>query len=80
MLFLVVVTAGVSEPQPAGAAHVFSSLLRFSLRFRRSTRFLCIFSAIFSYRSFSSLAAFLSRMAFMRACQGQYSVLVLVII
>ena len=37
--------------------HECSSLLRFSLRFKRSTRLLCIFCAIFSYRSFSSFAA-----------------------
>jgi hypothetical protein len=40
--------------------HELISLFRFSLRFSRSTRFRCIFSAIFSYRSFSS---FFSRLA-----------------
>lgn len=44
------------------------SLLRFSLRLRRSTRFLCIFSAIFSYRSFSALASRLSLIACTRLC------------
>lgn len=39
------------------------SLLRFSLRFRRSTRFRCIVAAIFSYRSFSALASRLSLIA-----------------
>lgn len=38
-------------------SHDLSILFFFSLRFSRSTLFLCIFSAIFSYRSFSSLAA-----------------------
>ena len=40
-----------------------STLLRFSLRFNLSTRFRCIFSAIFSYLSFSSFLARFSRMA-----------------
>lgn len=44
------------------------SLLRFSFRFSLSTRFLCIFSAIFSYRSRSSFAARLSLMACTRLC------------
>jgi hypothetical protein len=38
----------------------FSSLFRFSFRFKRSTRFWCIFSASFSYRSRSSFAVRLS--------------------
>lgn len=44
------------------------SLFRFSLRFNLSTLFLCIFSAIFSYRSFSSLAARFSFSAVTRLC------------
>jgi hypothetical protein len=44
----------------------FSILLRFSLLFRRSTRFLCIFSSIFWNRSRSSFAARLVRIASMR--------------
>lgn len=43
-----------------------SSLFLFSFRFKRSTRFLCIFSAIFSYRSLSSFLARFSRSAVMR--------------
>lgn len=42
------------------------SLLRFSFRFSRSTRLRCIFSAIFSYRSFSSFFTLFSRIASMR--------------
>lgn len=42
------------------------SLFRFSLRFKRSTRLRCIFSAIFSYLSFSSFFALFSRMAWIR--------------
>lgn len=38
-------------------AHECNNLLRFSLRLRRSTRLWCIFSAILSYRAFSSFAA-----------------------
>lgn len=48
-------------------AQELSSLLRFSLRFSRSTRLWCIFSAIFSYRAFSSLAARRSLIFWMRA-------------
>jgi hypothetical protein len=48
--------------------HELISLLRFSLRFNLSTLFLCIFSAIFSYRSFSSLATRFSFSAVMRLC------------
>ena len=44
-------------------AHDLSSLLRFSLLFKRSTRFLCIFSSIFWKRSRSSFAARLVRIA-----------------
>lgn len=51
----------VSTKKPV--AYDLSSLLRFSLRFKRSTRFLCIFSAILAYLSFSSFAARLSLMA-----------------
>jgi hypothetical protein len=40
-----------------GFVQDFNILLRFSLRFRRSTRLLCIFSSIFWNRSRSSLAA-----------------------
>jgi hypothetical protein len=45
------------------SVQLFNNLFLFSLRFLRSTNFLCIFSAIFSYRSFSSLAFLLSLMA-----------------
>lgn len=45
-----------------------SILFRFSLLFRRSTRFLCIFSSIFAKRSRSSFAARLVRMASIRRC------------
>jgi hypothetical protein len=48
--------------------HEFSSLLRFSLRFNRSSLFLCIFAANCSYRSFSSLAARFSLMDWIRLC------------
>ena len=41
----------------------FNTLFLFSLLFSLSTLFLCIFSAIFSYRSFSSFAARLSLIA-----------------
>lgn len=44
----------------------FNSLFLFSLLFSLSTRFLCIVSAIFSYRAFSSLAALLSLIVCMR--------------
>ena len=44
----------------------FNNLFLFSLLFKRSSRFLCIFSAIFSYRSFSSFAARLSLIACIR--------------
>lgn len=47
----------------ACVSHEFSTLLRFSLLFSLSTLFLCIFSAIFSYLSFSSFAALLSLIA-----------------
>lgn len=39
-----------------GVPQLFNNLFLFSRRFFRSTLFWCIFSAIFSYRSFSSLA------------------------
>lgn len=48
------------QERPDTCTHDLSSLFRFSLLFNLSTRFLCIFSAIFSYLSFSSLAARLS--------------------
>ena len=44
------------------------SLFLFSFRFNRSTRFLCIFSASFSYRCFSSLVDRLSLMVWIRLC------------
>lgn len=47
----------------------FSSLFLFSLLFSLSTRFTCIFSAIFSYRAFSSLAALRSLIVLMRRYQ-----------
>lgn len=50
------------------------SLLRFSLRFNLSTLFLCIFSAIFSYRSFSSLAARFSLSAVILLCDTESKV------
>lgn len=46
-----------------GVLQEFRSLFRFSFLFSLSTRFLCIFSASFSYLSRSSLAALLSLMA-----------------
>lgn len=52
-------------------AYEWSSLLRFSLRLSRSTRLWCIFSASFSYRSFSSFFARFSRSAVMRRCRKQ---------
>ena len=47
--------------------HELISLFRFSLRFNRSTRFLCIFASSCSYRSFSSFFARFSLMAAIRA-------------
>lgn len=47
----------------------FNNLFLFSLLFSLSTLFLCIFSAIFSYRSLSSLAALLSLIACIRRCK-----------
>ena len=49
-------------------AHDLSILFLFSLLFKRSTRFLCIFSSIFWKRSRSSLAARLVRIASTRRC------------
>lgn len=46
-----------------GSFQLFNSLFLFSRRFLRSTNFMCIFSAILSYRSFSSLAFLRSLMA-----------------
>lgn len=57
-------------PGEATPLHELSTLLRFSLLFNLSTLFLCIFSAIFSYLSFSSLAALLSLMAWIRCFIG----------
>ena len=59
------------RPQLPGTEvpHEFRSLFLFSFLFRRSTLFLCIFSAIFSYRSFSSLAARLSLILCTRCCE-----------
>jgi hypothetical protein len=51
------------KPPKPSRDHELISLFRFSLRFSRSTRFLCIFSAIFSYRSASSFFARFSLMA-----------------
>lgn len=46
--------------------HAFSNLFRFSFLLSLSILLRCIFSAIFSYRSFSSLATLLSLMACIR--------------
>lgn len=56
------------------SSHELSSLLRFSLRFKRSTRLWCIFSAIFSYRAFSSLAARRSLMRWIWDCRRRSTV------
>lgn len=45
-----------------------SILFRFSLRFTRSTRLLCIFSSIAAYRTRSSLAVRLVRIFSIRTC------------
>jgi hypothetical protein len=52
--------------------HDFSILFLFSFLFRRSTRFLCIVSASFSYRAFSSLAARLSFIACILLYEAHY--------
>lgn len=49
--------------------HELMSLLRFSLRFNRSSRFLCIFAANCSYRSFSAFAVRFSTSACTRLCE-----------
>ena len=54
------------QSTPLKRAHDLSMALRFSLLFRRSTRFLCIFSPIFWNRSRSSFAARFVRMASIR--------------
>lgn len=46
----------------------FSILFRFSFLFNLSTRFLCIVSASFSYRAFSSFLARLSLMTWILLC------------
>lgn len=48
--------------------HDLSILFLFSLLLSRSTRFLCILTSIFSYRSRSAFAARLSLMAWIRFC------------
>lgn len=57
---------GISSCFGASRDYDFNSLFLFSLRFSLSTRFRCIFSAIFSYRSLSSFAALLSLIACIR--------------
>lgn len=52
--------------------HELRTLLRFSLRFNRSNRFLCIFAANSSYRSFSAFAARFSTRACIRLCGDEY--------
>jgi hypothetical protein len=59
-----------SIPLKLTLSHELSNLFLFSRLFNLSTRFRCIFSAIFSYRSFSSLATRLSRMAWIRRCRS----------
>lgn len=54
--------------RPSFVPQELRSLLRFSFLFSLSIRFLCIFSASFSYLSRSSLAARLSLMACTRFC------------
>jgi len=60
--------SGPNMTWTACCTHDFSILLRFSLLFRRSTRFLCIFSSIFAKRSRSSFAVRFVRIASMRRC------------
>jgi hypothetical protein len=61
----IMIHPSISQQSPR--AHELRSLLRFSFLFNRSTLFLCIFSAIFSYLSFSSFAARFVLMASIRA-------------
>lgn len=63
-----VCTASSSMYSQITYTHDLSILFLFSLLFKRSTRFLCIFSSIFWKRSRSSLAARLVRIASTRRC------------
>lgn len=56
---------------PATRAQELSSLFLFSFLLSLSTRFLCIFSASFSYLSFSSLAARFSLIWVARLCTSK---------
>jgi hypothetical protein len=55
-------------PSHSASTQDFSILFRFSLRFTRSTRLLCIFSSIAAYRTRSSLAVRLVRIFSIRTC------------
>ena len=55
-------TSGIYHAKSDSMYHDFNILFLFSFLFNRSTRFLCIFSAILSYRSFSAFAVRLSLM------------------
>jgi hypothetical protein len=66
-------TSMQSARRPNGI-YDFSSLFLFSFLFSRSTLFLCIVSASFSYRAFSSFAARLSLIACILLCKVNVSV------